>query len=221
MAATASYSAVPSILMVAPTGRTKRAICRSTWQFSNKHFMVMGSVAELRREETTVKYNIETEQTPWPASYTQNCPGLWPGGGRQGNHHGLQQPTDEGKGVLPCKDEIEKRQEDESMDKEASKYGDTIPAQLLAQCARVLHVQDLPCHQEDDSKRKVPDAKEQRASWWHHVRVGFEPQIFPSNQCLAHCFIFNADASEVRTYWELRRDFLFQQSKSRALFNRK
>lgn len=61
MAATASYSAVPSILMVAPTGRTKRAICRSTWQFSNKHFMVMGSVAELRREETTVYHNIKIQ----------------------------------------------------------------------------------------------------------------------------------------------------------------
>lgn len=50
MAATASYSAVPSILIVAPTGSTNRAILRSTWQFSSKHFMVMGRVAELEKE---------------------------------------------------------------------------------------------------------------------------------------------------------------------------
>lgn len=50
MAATASYSAVPSILIVAPTGSTNRAIFRSTWQFSSKHFIVMGKVAELERE---------------------------------------------------------------------------------------------------------------------------------------------------------------------------
>lgn len=42
------------------------------------------------------------------------------------------------------------------MDKESSKDGDSIPAQLLSQSARVLHVQDLPSHQEDDPKGKVP-----------------------------------------------------------------
>lgn len=49
MAATASYRAVPSMLMVAPTGSTKRAIWRSTPQFSRRHFMVIGKVAELRK----------------------------------------------------------------------------------------------------------------------------------------------------------------------------
>lgn len=42
------------------------------------------------------------------------------------------------------------------MDKKSSKDGDSIPAQFFPQSARVLHVQDLPCHQEDDPKRKVP-----------------------------------------------------------------
>lgn len=51
MAATASYRAVPSMLMVAPTGKTKRAICRSTPQFSRRHFMVIGNVAELHPEQ--------------------------------------------------------------------------------------------------------------------------------------------------------------------------
>lgn len=43
------------------------------------------------------------------------------------------------------------------MDEEASEDGDAIPAQFLPQCARVLHVQDLPCDQEDDPEREVPE----------------------------------------------------------------
>lgn len=95
-----------------------------------------------------------------------DCTGLWPGGGSQGDHHSLQQPTDVGEGVLPGEDEVEEREEDESVDEEASEYGDTIPAQLLPQCARVLHVQDIPRYQEDDYERKVPLTTEQTTSWW-------------------------------------------------------
>ena len=59
MAATASYRAVPSMLMVAPTGSTKRAICRSTPQFSRRHFMVIGNVAELRKQKRSkVEKNV-------------------------------------------------------------------------------------------------------------------------------------------------------------------
>lgn len=49
MAARASYRAVPSMLMVAPTGSTKRVTRLSTWLFSSRHLKVMGRVAELRR----------------------------------------------------------------------------------------------------------------------------------------------------------------------------
>lgn len=42
------------------------------------------------------------------------------------------------------------------MHEEAGEHGDAVPAQLLPQRTRVLHVQDLPRHQEDDPKRKVP-----------------------------------------------------------------
>lgn len=48
MAATASYSAVPSMLIVAPTGSTKRMIRRSMWLFSSRHLKVIGRVAELQ-----------------------------------------------------------------------------------------------------------------------------------------------------------------------------
>ncbi len=47
MAATASYRAVPSMLIVAPTGSTKRMMRRSMWLFSRRHLKVIGSVAEL------------------------------------------------------------------------------------------------------------------------------------------------------------------------------
>ena len=46
-AATASYRAVPSMLMVAPIGRTKRAIFGSTPFFSSRALIVTGRVAEL------------------------------------------------------------------------------------------------------------------------------------------------------------------------------
>ena len=44
---TASYSAVPSMLMVAPTGITNREILRSMLLFSSTHFRVTGMVALL------------------------------------------------------------------------------------------------------------------------------------------------------------------------------
>lgn len=43
------------------------------------------------------------------------------------------------------------------MNEEAGEDGDAVPAQLPTQRARVLHVQDLPCHQEDDAKWEVPE----------------------------------------------------------------
>jgi hypothetical protein len=48
MQATASYSAVPSILTVAPIGKTKRATLGSTLLMSLTHFIVAGRVAALK-----------------------------------------------------------------------------------------------------------------------------------------------------------------------------
>ena len=50
IAATASYKAVPSMLMVAPIGMTKRVTRGSTWFFSSKHFSATGRVAELLQD---------------------------------------------------------------------------------------------------------------------------------------------------------------------------
>ena len=61
MAASASYRAVPSMLMVAPTGSTKRVIRLSILLFSSRHLKVTGRVAELGEkelefEETVIHY---------------------------------------------------------------------------------------------------------------------------------------------------------------------
>lgn len=53
MAASASYRAVPSMLMVAPTGSTKRVIRLSILLFSSRHLKVTGRVAELGRKRVT------------------------------------------------------------------------------------------------------------------------------------------------------------------------
>ena len=47
IAATASYSAVPSMLIVAPIGNTNRDTRGSILQFCSKLLIVTGSVAEL------------------------------------------------------------------------------------------------------------------------------------------------------------------------------
>lgn len=49
MAATASYNAVPSMLMVAPSGSMNLVTLASTPQLSSRHLMVTGRVAELER----------------------------------------------------------------------------------------------------------------------------------------------------------------------------
>ena len=48
MAATASYNAVPSMLMVAPIGNINFVTRASTPQLSSRHLIVTGKVAELQ-----------------------------------------------------------------------------------------------------------------------------------------------------------------------------
>lgn len=48
------------------------------------------------------------------------------------------------------------------MHEEAGEHGDGVPAQLPAQRARILHVQDLPRHQEDDPEREIPEEQDQQ-----------------------------------------------------------
>ena len=50
MAATASYNAVPSILMVAPSGNINLVTLASTPQLSSRHLIVTGKVAELHKD---------------------------------------------------------------------------------------------------------------------------------------------------------------------------
>ena len=50
IALTASYNAVPSMLIVVPTGRMKRVIRGSNFKFSSKQRNVTGNVAALWKE---------------------------------------------------------------------------------------------------------------------------------------------------------------------------
>ena len=54
-AAMASYSAVPSMLMVAPTGSMKRVTLASYPRFFSKHCIVTGNVAELESKREREK----------------------------------------------------------------------------------------------------------------------------------------------------------------------
>ena len=77
MLATASYSAVPSMLMVAPMGATKRTTRSFTWFFCVRHSIVTGRVAELsgqQRHAESVNNSViskTTTTTPCPTHYQQ------------------------------------------------------------------------------------------------------------------------------------------------------
>lgn len=62
MAATASYSAVPSILMVAPMGSTKRVTRLSIFRFSSRQRKVTGNVPALRTEGLKRWVNYRTKR---------------------------------------------------------------------------------------------------------------------------------------------------------------
>lgn len=58
------------------------------------------------------------------------------------------------------------------MYEEAGEHSEAVPAQLLPQGARVLHVQDLPRHQEDDPEGEVPERTEQTSFIQHPSSSG-------------------------------------------------
>lgn len=58
IAAKASYKAVPSILIVAPTGSTNLVTRLSTPFISSRHLNVTGSVAELKQKEDNARYEF-------------------------------------------------------------------------------------------------------------------------------------------------------------------
>lgn len=88
------------------------------------------------------------------------------------------------------------------MDEEASEHGDAVPAQLLPQRARVLHVQDLSCHQEDDSEWKVPERTNRHPNdesvltvapedtSWSHKTSGVHPPRSRNMFCRLHLRLF-------------------------------
>ena len=59
IAATASYKAVPSMLIVAPIGKQNLATRGSIEFFSSKQLMVMGKVAELQGKKEMLNWFLQ------------------------------------------------------------------------------------------------------------------------------------------------------------------
>lgn len=113
---------------------------------------MIGNVAELREQKgSKLETNIWGTTSPAPKGGVR-APG-WCG---QRDDESLQQPSDVGEGVLPSEEVEEERQQDEAVHKQAGQDRDEVHAQLLSQVSRIVHVQDLPRHQEHDTKGEVP-----------------------------------------------------------------
>lgn len=85
------------MLMVAPTGSTKRAMRRSMRLFSSRHLKVMGSVAELRAEGPCLPSALREGQGLWvallPARSTAGSRPIAGGGQTEGALRMVQRGT--------------------------------------------------------------------------------------------------------------------------------
>lgn len=88
-----------------------------------------------------------------------------PGRRGQRDDESLQQPSDIREGIFASKEEEEERQQDKAVHKQTRQDSDEVHAQLLSQVGRVMHVKDLPCHQEHNAKGEVPEEKEGRQDY--------------------------------------------------------
>lgn len=86
----------------------------------------------------------------------QNPSVVLPGRRGQGNDESLQKPPDITEGVFACEEIVEERQQDETMHKQTRQHGDEVHAQLLSKVGWVVHIQDLPRHQEHNAEGEVP-----------------------------------------------------------------
>lgn len=81
---------------------------------------------------------------------------LLPWWGGQCNDKSLQQPSDVCEGVFASEEKVEERQQDEAVHKQTRQDRDEVHAQLFSKVGRVVHIQDLPCHQEHNAEGEVP-----------------------------------------------------------------
>lgn len=154
MAATASYRAVPSMLMVAPTGSTKRVTLLSIPRFSSRQRKVTGRVPALRGGEKRTSWGHVVHEMCQPRLTVRSFE--WPGGRAQGGDPGLEDAEEEGEGVFPDNNEVDAGQEDGSMDDEPDDHGHHIHAQLPGYHLQVLNGDDLTTDETGNTKGRVP-----------------------------------------------------------------
>lgn len=158
MAATASYRAVPSMLMVAPTGSTKRVTLLSIPKFSSRQRKVTGSVPALEGKAKEGRlYIVLTEWTSRSLCWSSYPPWCWPGGCPQSSDPGLEDSQEEGEGVFPDDSKIDAGQEDCSMDDEANNYSHHVHAQLPGNHLQILDGNYLTTDQTGNTQGRVPD----------------------------------------------------------------
>lgn len=163
MAATASYRAVPSMLMVAPTGSTKRVTLLSIPRFSSRQRKVTGRVPALKRGEKGTSQGHVTHGLRQPRLTVRSFER--PGGCAQSGDPGLEDAKEEGEGVFPDNNEVDAGQEDDSVDDEADDHCHHIHAQLPGYHLQVLNRDDLTADETGNTKWRVPVQMQKRQSF--------------------------------------------------------
>lgn len=154
IAATASYRAVPSMLMVAPTGSTKRVTLLSIPKFSSRQRKVTGRVPALQRpdQDDTLHPAIKEVQHLWSIFFR-----ISPGSCTEGSDPGLEDPEEEGVRVFPDDNKVDAGQEDRSVNDEANDHSHHVHAQLPSDHFKILDGNDLATNQTGNTEGRVPD----------------------------------------------------------------
>lgn len=141
--------AAPSMLTVAPMGRMKRLMRLSTPLFSSTHFIMDGSVAELRGEEGNDR------RASVSCDADAQCHKI-PGAGGEGGGEGRDEARQEAVGVLACEAEVDEGQDDASVNNVPQDGGKDVFPQTSDQKNHVFHLHNLTSNQEHDTERNVP-----------------------------------------------------------------
>lgn len=88
-----------------------------------------------------------------------------PGAGSKACGQSGEDAPQEGVGVLAGDDKVDARQDQQAVDGVADDTAGNVLAQAGKQRSHVLHLHDLPCHQEHDSKGGIPGERERRERW--------------------------------------------------------
>jgi len=84
------------------------------------------------------------------------CSVTVPGGGSPGSEESLGHAKHKGERVLARGNEVDERQHDHPVHREAGQHGEHVVGQLHEHRLGVLHLDQLCGHQEDDTDRRVP-----------------------------------------------------------------